>query len=38
VEHKLPPERLSPEDLLPCEIEGVPVDVREAGRLKPGIF
>ncbi len=34
VKQKLPPEMLSPTDLLPTEIEGVPVDVIEVGELK----
>ena len=33
VREKLPPASLSPEDILPAEIEGVPVDVQEAGEI-----
>lgn len=33
VTHKLPPEELAEDDLLPEEIEGFPVDVQETGRL-----
>jgi hypothetical protein len=32
VERKLPPEALEEQDLLPREIEGIPVDVQEVGR------
>jgi len=31
---KLPPDQLAPEDLIPSEIEGVPVDVRETGEIR----
>jgi hypothetical protein len=34
VKQKLPPEMLSPADLIPTEIEGVPVDVIEVGEIK----
>ena len=34
VDEKIPRARLAPEDVLPSEIEGVPVDVREVGRVK----
>jgi hypothetical protein len=33
VSKKLPPEQLSPKDLLPSIIDGVVVDVQEVGRL-----
>ncbi len=32
VERKLPPEQLAPGEMLPRELEGVPVDVLETGR------
>lgn len=35
VTKKIPRGKLAPEDLIPSEIEGVPVDVREVGRIKP---
>jgi len=31
---KLPTEQLAPQDVLPKEIEGVPVDVQEVGEIK----
>lgn len=34
VSQKLPPGLLSPDDLLPREIDGVPVDVQEVGLLR----
>jgi hypothetical protein len=34
VSRKLPAAQLEPKDLLPTEIEGVPVDVQEVGELK----
>jgi hypothetical protein len=34
VTHKLPKSQLAPEDLVPSEIEGVPVDVREVGEFR----
>ena len=34
VSKKIPKEQLAPEDLIPSEIEGVPVDVREVGEIK----
>jgi len=33
VAKKLPPEQLSPKDLLPKNIDGIAVDVQEVGRL-----
>lgn len=33
VTHKVPKDQLSPEDFIPREIEGVPIDVQEAGFL-----
>jgi hypothetical protein len=33
VRRKVPPERLAPEDLVPGEIDGVPVDVQEVGEI-----
>jgi hypothetical protein len=35
VRQKLPPELLAPEDVIPEEIDGVPVDVKEVGELAP---
>jgi hypothetical protein len=34
VTHKLPRYQLNPEDFIPNDIEGVPVDVREIGQIK----
>jgi hypothetical protein len=34
VKKKMPPDALSPEDLIPERIDDVPVDVREVGELK----
>jgi hypothetical protein len=34
VTHKLPYSQLAPEDFVPREIEGVPVDVREIGEIR----
>jgi hypothetical protein len=34
VDRKIPVARLAPEDVIPSEIEGVPVDVKEVGRLR----
>jgi hypothetical protein len=34
VTRKLPSDQLSPEDLIPHQIEGVPVDVRETGPMR----
>ena len=34
VEKKLPPSQLAPEDVIPAQIEGVPVDVQEVGELR----
>jgi hypothetical protein len=31
---KLPEDQLAPEDLIPTEIEGVPVDVHETGEIR----
>ena len=31
VRHKVPASRLRPEDVIPAELEGVPVDVQEVG-------
>jgi hypothetical protein len=33
VSRKVPPEMLSPEERIPAEIEGVPVDVQEVGQI-----
>lgn len=33
VTHKVPAEELAPEDLIPHEIDGVPVDVQAVGKL-----
>jgi hypothetical protein len=34
VTQKLPPDQLHPDDLVPRQIEGVPVDVQEVGEIK----
>ena len=34
VEQKIPRNLLAPEDVIPAEIEGVPVDVREVGKIE----
>jgi hypothetical protein len=34
VTRKLPPAQLSPQDVIPDKIEGVPVDVRETGTIR----
>ena len=34
VDRKYRPEQLSPEDLLPAEIDGVPLDVQQVGDIK----
>jgi hypothetical protein len=34
VTRKLPPAQLSPQDVIPDKIEGVPVDVRETGTMR----
>jgi len=34
VTHKLPPSQLAPEDIVPRELEGVPVDVQAVGELR----
>lgn len=34
VKHKLPREQLSADDVLPVEIDGVPVDVQEVGVIR----
>lgn len=34
VRHKVKPQDLSPDDLIPPEIDGVPVDVQEVGDIK----
>ena len=33
VDQKIPPHLLSPKDIIPAEIDGIPVDVQEVGRL-----
>ena len=35
VERKLPVSQLAPKDLIPAEIEEVPVDVQEVGSIRP---
>jgi hypothetical protein len=35
VEKKLPLSQLAPEDIIPSQIDGVPVDVQESGRIVP---
>ncbi len=34
VTRKLPPAQLSPQDIIPDKIEGIPVDVRETGTMR----
>ena len=34
VERKLPASQLAPRDLIPAEIEGVPIDVQEVGTIQ----
>jgi len=34
VTRKVPPEKLLPQDVIPRELEGVPVDVQEVGLLR----
>ena len=35
VEKKMPRSQLAPEDIIPSQIDGVPVDVQESGRIVP---
>ena len=35
VEKKVPRDELAPEDIIPGQIDGVPVDVQESGRILP---
>lgn len=35
VEKKVPRSQLAPEDIIPGQIDGVPVDVQESGRIVP---
>lgn len=35
VAHKVPRARLSPKDLIPRHIDGIPIDVVEVGRIEP---
>ncbi len=35
VEQKVPSAQLAPEDVIPSQIDGVPVDVQESGRIAP---
>ena len=35
VERKTPRSQLAPEDIIPGQIDGVPVDVQESGRIVP---
>ena len=37
VERKLPASHLTSQDLIPTEIEGVPVDVQEVGQIRPQV-
>jgi len=37
VRRKLPPTELEPDDIIPNEIEGVPVDVQEVGDIRAGV-
>ena len=34
VTHKVPPSLVHPDDVIPSELDGVPVDVQEIGRLR----
>jgi hypothetical protein len=34
VREKRPPDELAPEDIIPRELEGIPVDVQEAGDIQ----
>jgi hypothetical protein len=34
VTHKIPPSLVHPDDVIPSELDGVPVDVQEIGRLR----
>jgi hypothetical protein len=34
VDRKLPPDQVPPGDLIPAEIDGVPVDVQQVGEIK----
>ena len=34
VKAKVPPSQLAPEDIIPAQIEGVPVDVQEVGEIR----
>jgi hypothetical protein len=34
VDHKVPRAQLAPEDVLPSQIDGIPVDVQEVGELE----
>lgn len=34
VEKKVPAAQLAPEDIIPAEIDGVPVDVQEVGKIR----
>jgi hypothetical protein len=36
VTHKVPRAQLAPEDFVPSEIEGVPVDIQEIGHVRAG--
>ena len=36
VSRKVPRHALAPQDILPTEIEGIPVDVQEVGELRAG--
>ena len=35
VEEKVPRSQLAPDDIIPSQIDGVPVDVQESGRIVP---
>ena len=35
VEKKVPRSQLAPEDVIPGQIDGIPVDVQESGRITP---
>lgn len=34
VTHKVPPSLVNPDDVIPSELDGIPVDVQEIGRLR----
>ncbi len=34
VRHKVPPDQLAPQEVIPAQIEGIPTDVREVGEVR----